>query len=154
MKDGLLRDFDIFKQLLVKGSIFVYKSYSFGENTPLKARPLIILNSSPPQNKESPIFYSTLSGSNIERYIENKPKGIVVLRDDNLRCPSAFNLKQIIPENSGKFHNDYLENALFHPGLLSDENIKYVHAEICKFVSDERMKKTISKVIRKAIHQE
>jgi len=154
MKDDLLKNFNVFIQLLVKGAVFVYGSYGFGEDEPSKPRPIIILNCKPPQDRKENIFYSTLSGSNIERYARNKPKGIVILRDDKLRYTSAFNLGRIISENSGKFHEDFLANVLFYPGLLSEENIKYVHKEICTFVTDKKTGKTISKVIRRAIYEE
>lgn len=151
MQHELLKNFDIFKNLLIKGQVFYYK-YKFSKNDIGKSRPIIILNNFPPVSEETRVYYVVLMGD-AEKAYNLRPDETDVIRNDILKYPSAFYLTQIQAGRAFTLHEDLINGTLRYENKLSDSNVNYLDECIDKFISDESKAKTIPPKMRRAIRK-
>lgn len=151
MQHELLKNFHIFKNLLIKGQVFYYK-YKFSKNDIGKSRPIIILNSFPPVSEETRVYYVVLMGD-AEKAYNLRPDETDVIKNDILRYPSAFYLTQIQTIRASKLHEDLINETLRYEDKLSDTNIDYLNECIDKYLLDVDKTKTVPPKMKKAIRR-
>ena len=151
MQHELLKNFNIFRDLLVKGQVFYYK-YKFSESDIGKSRPILILNNFPPTSKETRVYFVVLMGDTIKAY-DLRPNETDVIRNDILKYPSAFYLTQIQTKRASELHEDLLNGTLRYENRLSDATADHLDDCINRYLSDPDKKKTVPPKMRRAIKQ-
>lgn len=148
----IIKNYEYFKNLLSKGSIFVLNKFKFSSGDKEKPRWILILNNNPPSHRKAKIYWvpMTKQVNKTLKYSADE-NDIWVVKNSVLKFPSAFNLFDIQSRQAKILYMRYKERKLKYKGKLSAGSISYINNYISQFLSIPQKAKTISLKIREAI---